>query len=631
MTGGVWGRILHVNLSTRSVKVLEPEKERPGYYRRYWGGGCMGAQLMLEHSDPGKDAFDPGNAIVFAAGPLTGAAAPGVAKYVVVSKSPLSGAIAEAAGVGGWGRGLKRAGLDAIVVVGQSETPVQIVVRDGTGTIESAEGTWGKTTSETTDVASKGEDQAHVLCIGPAGENLVRYASIVSDRYYANLRGGLGAVMGAKKLKALVAVASLEPPVDDEQAMQEIASDFEAHFLEHPVNGAVHAMGMGAFYEPLNQGGFTSSLNGKTTSLEDVSAVSGAKIHEELFDRRVSCAGCPGGCPRIAKAHEALGSSGGYRSPELELLMAIGNGCGIQDLARIVTANERFLDLGIDYVSFGVTLAAAMECFETGSLDEDRTGGLQVRFGNAEILVPLIEQTAHREGFGDLLAEGSLRLTQSLSGEAVPVAMQCKGMELPLHDPRMKPMLGLSYAVSPAGPDDLSVEHDSDFDMNAPALFFERSATLGIAEPLETTDLGPRKVRMMRILEDVFSFMNSAGICKFAAVPCRYFTFSQLTRLAEAVTGWEVSLWELMRLGERRIALQKVFNGRAGLRPEADALPARVFEAIEGGPRDGVRIDHDQFEQAKAMYYEMRGWDPQSGFPTLVKLVELGIDEYANV
>ncbi len=630
MTGGVWGKVLYVNLSTRNVKVLEPEKERPGYYRRYWGGGCMAAQLMLEHSDPGKDAFDPSNAIVFAAGPLTGTAAPGVAKYVVVSKSPLSGAIAESAGVGGWGSGLKQAGLDAVVVVGQAESPVQIVMKDGTGRIESAEETWGKTTSETTEIVSKSADKTHVLCIGPAGENLVRYASIISDRYYGNLRGGLGAVMGAKKLKSLVAIATLEPSVHDRKAMEDIATDFEAHFLEHPVNGAVHAMGMGAFYEPLNQGGFTSSLNGKTTSLEDVSAVSGAKIHEELFDQRVSCAGCPGGCPRIGKANKALGSSGGYRTPELELLMAIGNGCGIQDLGRIVTANERFLDLGIDYVSFGVTLAAAMECFETGSLGEDRTGGLEVRFGNAEILSPLIEQTARREGFGDLLAEGSLRLTKSLSDEAVAVAMQCKGVELPLHDPRIKPMLGLSYAVSPSGPDDLAVEHDSDFDMNAPELFFERSATLGIAEPLETTDLGPRKVRMMRILEDVFSFMNSAGICKFAAVPCRYLTFSQLTSLAEAVTGWEVSLWELMRLGERRIALQKVFNGRAGLKPDGDRLPARAFEAIEGGPRNGVRIDRAQFEQAKAVYYEMRGWDPRSGFPTPVKLVELGIDEYVD-
>ncbi|MBN1858873.1 hypothetical protein JW848_06680 [Candidatus Bipolaricaulota bacterium] len=631
MTGGIWGRVLHVDLSTRSVRVLEPEQEIPGYYRRYWGGGCMAAQLMLKHSDARAGAFDAGNAIVFAAGPLTGAEVPGVAKYVVVSKSPLSGAIAESAGVGGWGAGLKKAGLDAVVVVGKSRTPVYLVLAEGAGKIEDATEMWGRTTSETTEILSAHQDATHVLCIGPAGENRVRYASIISDRYYTNLRGGLGAVMGAKGLKAVVANASLEPPAHDPSKLQDIARDFEEHFLDHPVNGAVHAMGMGAFYEPLNQGGFTTTLNGKTTSLEDVSAISGAKIQEELFDRRVSCSGCPGGCPRLAKADESTGASGSYRTPELELLMAIGNDCGIQDLDQVVAASERFSDYGIDYVSFGVTLATAMECFEKGYLTKDKTDGMQLRFGAADVLIPLIEKTARREGFGDLLAEGSLRLTQRVSPDATGVAMQCKGIELPLHDPRTKPMLALSYAVSPAGPDDLSVEHDSDYDMNAPQLFLDRSATLGILDRLETTDLGPQKVRMMRILEDAFSFMNSAGICKFAAVPCRYYTFSQLKSLAEAVTGWEVSLWELMRLGERRIALQKVFNGRAGLKPDGDTLPARAFEAIEGGPQDGVRIDPEQFEEAKALYYGMRGWDPRSGALTPAKLVELDIGDEAGI
>ncbi len=631
MTGGVWGKVLRVDLSARSIKVLEPEQEMPGYYRRYWGGGCMAAQLMLKHSDVTADAFDAGNAMVFAAGPLTGAGAPGVAKYVVVSKSPLSGTIVESAGVGGWGTALKQSGLDAVVVVGKSRTPVQIVLAEGTGTIEDATGTWGKTTSETTDILCGGMDATHVLCIGPAGENRVRYASIISDRFYTNLRGGLGAVMGSKGLKAVVANSSLPSPVENPAKLEEIARDFEEHFLDHPVNGAVHAMGMGAFYEPLNQGGFTTTLNGRTTSLEDVSAISGTKIHDELFDRRASCDGCPGGCPRLAKTNESHGPNGSYRTPELELLMAIGNDCGIQDLDQVVAANQRFLDYGIDYVSFGVTLAAAMECFEKGYLTQDKTDGLQLRFGAADVLIPLIDKTAQREGFGDLLAEGSLRLVRRISPEAAGIAMQCKGIELPLHDPRTKPMLALSYAVSPAGPDDLSVEHDSDYDMNAPQLFLDRSATLGILERLETTDLGPRKIRMMRILEDVFSFMNSAGICKFAAVPCRYYTFSQLISLAEAVTGWEVSLWELMRLGERRIALQKLFNARAGVKPDADALPIRAFEAIEGGPQDGVRIDREQFEEAKTLYYEMRGWDPSSGMPRPAKLIELGIGDQTSI
>jgi len=617
MNGAIWGKVLYVDLSARTVRVIEPEQEKPGYYRKYWGGGCMAAQLMLEHSDPSADALSPANAIVFAAGTLAGAGAPGVAKHVVVSKSPLSGAIAESAGVGGWGTGLKKAGLDALVVVGASEVPVQIVLGDGTGSIEDAKDVWGKTTSATTDIWNGKNEMAHVLCIGPAGENLVRYASIVTDRYYGNLRGGLGAVMGAKKLKAVVAMETSTPNVGDPASLEAIAGDFREHFQEHPVNGAVHAFGMGAFYEPLNQGGFTSSRNARGTCLDDVSAISGGTLHEKHYERNVSCADCPGGCPKAGKD--------GYRMPELELLMAVGNGCGIQDADQIIVANQRFLDLGIDYVSFGVTLAAAIECAEKGYLAADAADGMDLVFGNAEMLVPLVEKTAAREGFGNLLAEGSLRLTQSLGSNTAGLAMQSKGIELPLHDPRMKPMLGLSYAVSPAGPDDLSVEHDSDYDMNAPDLFLERSETVGILERLETTELGPRKVRMMRILEDVFSFMNSAGICKFAAVPCRYYTFSQVVALAAAATGWEVSLWELMCLGERRLALQKLFNERAGIRPDVDTLPDRAFEAIEGGPRNGIKIDRTEFERAKSLYYEMRGWDPVTGAPSTAKLVELGV------
>ncbi len=617
MNGAVWGKVLHVDLSARTVRVVEPEQQKPGYYRKYWGGGCMAAQLMLEHSDPSADALSPANAIVFAAGTLAGSGAPGVAKHVVVSKSPLSGAIAESAGTGGWGAGLKKAGLDALVIVGASDVPVQVVLGEGTGTIQDATDVWGKTTSDTTDALSAGGQAAHVLCIGPAGENLVRYASIVSDRYYTNLRGGLGAVMGAKKLKAVVAVETSAPAVSDPVALEAIAGDFREHFQEHPVNGAVYAFGMGAFYEPLNQGGFTSSRNARGSCLDDVSAISGAVLHEKHFAQYVSCTDCPGGCPKAGKD--------GYRMPELELLMAVGNGCGIQDADQIIAANRRFLDLGIDYVSFGVTLATAIECAEKGFLPTDAADGINLVFGNAEMLVPLVEKTAAREGFGSLLADGSLRLTQGLGAEAVRLAMQSKGIELPLHDPRMKPMLGLSYAVSPAGPDDLSVEHDSDYDMDAPDLFLERSETIGILDRLETTDLGPRKVRMMRILEDVFSFMNSAGICKFAAVPCRYYTFSQVVALAAAATGWEVSLWELMRLGERRLALQKVFNERAGIRPDADMLPDRAFEPIEGGPRDGITIDRATFERAKTLYYEMRGWDATTGAPSRATLVDLDI------
>ena len=237
----------------------------------------------------------------------------------------------------------------------------------------------------------------------------------------------------------------------------------------------------------------------------------------------------------------------------------------------------------------------------------------------------LIEQIAFRRGIGDLLAEGTMRAAERIGPHARGLAMHVKGLELPLHDPRTKAMLGLSYALSTTGPDDMAVEHDTDYDANAPQLFMDRVETLGIWDRRDATDLGPEKVRMLCYLQQVFSFMDSLCLCKFAFAPCRYYSFTEMVDLVSAISGWETSLWDLQKLGERRLAMQRVFNMREGLSPEDDCLPPRVYEPIETGPNQGVCMDRDVTEAAKRIYYRMRDWDPKTGWPSHEKLAELGL------
>jgi len=627
MPNGYRGKILRVNLSTGKIWIETPEESDKNFYRRYWGGSCLGAYYLLKEIEPGSDALSPGNVLVFAASAVTGAQAPGFVKYAVIAKSPLTGGTGEALAEGYWGPELKFSGFDAIVIQGKADRPVYISIRDGQAEIKDASKLWGMDTGETTRVirTELGDPETRVACIGPAGENLVRYASVVSGGMYMNARTGMGAVMGSKNLKAVVVRGSGSIDVADSSRLQLLANRFEQHFQENFVNKAVYDAGTASFLGFLNNAGLTSSRNMRTTHFEGAAKVSGEHIHEAYFDKRVPCYSCPAACRRVLKNVEELAVDPAYGAPELEVMMAFGNGCNIDDLEVLIKTSESCTRYGLDYTSTGVTIAFAMECFENGVLTKKDTGGMDLTFGNASVILDLIEQITQRRGVGALLAEGTKRAAQKLGKASEPYAMHVKGLELPLHDPRTKAMLGLSYALSPTGPDDLAVEHDTDYDANAPELFMERVATLGVWKRREATDLGPEKVRMLCYLQQVFSFMDSVCLCKFAFAPCRYYSFAEMVDLIRAITGWEVSLWELMKVGERRLNLQRVFNLREGIGPEQDRLPDRVYEPITSGPNQGVKMSRQEVEEARQAYYRMRDWDQTTGWPSQEKLEELDI------
>jgi len=622
------GRVLQVDLSSMRVWTEEPESENPTFYRTYGGGSCLGTYYLLRQMEPQTDPLSPGNVLVFATSAVSGAQAPGLARYAVLAKSPLTGGIGEALAEGHWGPMLKRAGFDAVVIQGAATKPAYLSIRDGVAEIRDASALWGKDTGETYDAirAELGDPETRVACIGPAGENLVRYASVVSDAASMNARTGMGAVMGSKNLKAIAVRGSSEVGVADRATVDRLARQFAEHFQENFVNKAVFEAGTASFLGYLNQAGLVSSRNARSTSWDKAAAVSGEVIHQAHFDRRTPCAHCPAACHRVLKGIEKYDADPRFGAPELESLMAFGNGCGIDDLGTLIKTHELCTRLGLDPTSAGAAVAFAMECNERGLLPESKVAGLDVTFGNAPAVPALIDAIAHRRGLGSDLAEGVLRFSQKLDASAAAFAMHVKGLELPHHDPRTKAMLGLSYALSPTGPDDMAVEHDTDYDANAPQLFMDRVSPLGIWDRRDATDLGPEKVRMLCYLQQVFSFMDSLCLCKFAFAPCRYYSFAEMVELVTAIAGWETSLWDLQKLGERRLAMQRCFNIREGLRPKDDRLPPRVFEPIESGPNQGVRMDPQMIDKARELYYRVRDWDPKTGRPSEAKLAELGLD-----
>lgn len=621
------GKVLRVDLSTRRVWVEEPEQQDPHFYHTYWGGSCLGTYYLLKEVPLGADPLGPDNALVFATSAVSGAEAPGLARYAVLAKSPLTGGVGEALAEGYWGPALKSAGFDAVVIRGASKSPVYLSICDGDAKIRDASSLWGMDTAATCDAvrAELDEPDMSVACIGLAGENRVLYASIVSDAAFMNARTGLGAVMGSKGLKAIGVKGAWRVAAADPGRVAGLAEKFGDHFQENFVNKVVFDLGTAGFLAFLNASGLVSSRNGQTTAWDEWEAISGERIQAAYFDRRTPCSNCPAACHRLLKGTEEHAANPRFGSPELEPLMAFGNDCGVSDLGAVLKAHESCMRLGLDPTSTGAAIAFAMECFERGILLIEGDADLDLHFGNAHALLELIERIAHRNGIGELLAEGVMRASRSLGPTAVGLAMHVKGLEMPLHDARTKAMLGLSYALSPIGPDDMAVEHDTDYDADAPQLFMDRVLPLGLWNRLAATDLSPAKIRMLCYLQQVFSFMDSLCLCKFAFAPCRYFSFTEMVELVSAICGWETSLWDLMKLGERRLAMQRCFNVREGLGPEADSLPPRVYEPIASGPNRGVRMDRGTVERAKATYYRMRDWDPQTGLPSDEKLVELDL------
>ncbi|HET8570085.1 MAG TPA: aldehyde ferredoxin oxidoreductase family protein [Candidatus Limnocylindria bacterium] len=579
---GSWGRILRVDLTAGTTAVEEMDEAT---FRRHPGGRALIAHYLLRELPPGTDALAPENVLVFAMGVLTGTPLSGASRHAVGAKSPISGGFGEAEVGGFWGAELKRAGWDAIVVKGAAKAPVYLFVKDDRVEIRDAAHLWGREIMDTEEAlkAEVGERLARVCEIGPAGENLVRYAGIVNDFKDIAGRAGLGAVMGSKRLKAIVVKGSKNLPLADAAKVKEIGRSVADRLQED--HWAFHNFGTGMGLDGYTRVGGMAVRNYEGGPFEAAADVSAEALVERGWRIKMeACWACSVRCKKVVKLEQPYRIDPKYGGPEFESTAALGPDCGIGDLAVIAKANERCNALGVDTISLGATVAWAMACRKAGLLPDAEVDAEPLEFGNGRALLAAVEAIAHRRGLGDALAEGSERAAARL-GVGAELLTTVKGLEIAMHDPRQRTEYGrqvrVSYATSPSGGDHMN------------------------------SNLPHRSMR------------NTVGMCFFLK-----YDDAKMTEILNAVTGWGLTKDEVLLHGERGLAMARLFNLREGLDTGTDRLPEQVMRPHVSGVLSKVRLDEGSVREQVVDYYRQRGWD-ENGVPTPETLASLGLSEYA--
>ncbi len=640
MPHGYHGKILHVDLTNG---VLETEEPPPEFYRFYMGGSALGMHYVLKHTPAHADPLGPENTLVLALGVLTGAAISGQSRMTAVAKSPQSGAIGDSQCGGFWPAELKFAGFDAIVIRGASPKPVYLWVHDGQAELRDASHLWGRITGEVEERIKEelGDEKIEVLQCGPAGEKGVRFAALINMSNRANGRTGMGAVMGSKNLKAVAVRGKNRPSVADRQGLNNLARWGARHFPESDVAG-LGKYGTAEVVMPQNKSGGLPTHNWDSGYFEQAEAISGEVMYDTILrgadegkqDRlgRDTCYACTVRCKRVVEIEDGRHPvDHRYGGPEYETLATFGSYCGVSDLEAIAAANQLCNQYGMDTISCGATLAWAFNCFSQGLITTEDTGGLDLSWGNAESMVKLTEMIGKREGFGDLLAEGSARAAARIGRGAEELVVAVKKQELPAHMPQVKRSLGLIYAVNPFGADHQSSEHDPVYEGGF-KYYKDRLAPLGLTEPQEKYSLTDEKVRFALTTEYLYSALDTVNVCQFVFGPAwQLYGPDQLVDAVRVITGWEdVTLEELLTVGRRRLNMLRAFNAREGLTREDDKLPKKLSKPLKGGRSDGFFVTPEEIERAKDAYYAMAGWDVATGSPTRPTLEELGLGWVAD-
>ncbi|MDD3031815.1 MAG: aldehyde ferredoxin oxidoreductase family protein [Atribacterota bacterium] len=626
MPYGYCGNILHVNLSEQKYWIENPGEK---FYRKYWGGRSIGLYYMLKEMKPKTEVFSPENILIFATSVVVGSKAPMINRYTVCAKSPLTNAQGEAEAGGYWGPELKKAGFDAVVIKGIAEKPVYLFIKDGQVEIRNAQHLWGKGTLETQNLLREECDDSKIRIaqIGPAGENLVYFANIVNELHHFNGRNGLGAVMGSKKLKAIVVRGSSNIQEHFPEKVREITKKITARVMKNPLSRDLREQGTVAVIDGARKAGWLPTRNWSDNHFEESEKISAEEYHKKIFEKNGTCYACPIACKRLARSNDvSLKINPELGGPEYESLVSLGPLCGVSDLDYIAKANQLCNQYAVDTISMGMTIAFAMQCYEEGLLTKSDTGGINLKFGNKKAVLELIEKIVYQEGIGKFLSRGSLRTSENIGKQSKKFVHQVKGQEVPMHDPRVKTGVGLQYALSDYGADHMKAAHDTFF-TDEESWGLQETAGLGILEAVEVTDIGPKKVGLFKKLDLLWSLFDILGVCDFGYVPRSVGTLEELLELIRAITGWKVTWYELMKLSERSINMARTFNIREGLTAKEDSLPEVFFRNFKGGILDGTgAIDKEKFKEAIKLRYQMMGWDSQNGIPSTGKLAELGLE-----
>jgi aldehyde:ferredoxin oxidoreductase len=585
------GKLLRVNLSTGRIS---EEEVRPEILEMFVGGRGLGVKILSDEVDPTIDPLSDKNKLIFTVGPLTATAAPTSGRYEVIFKSPLTGTICNSNSGGYFAPMIRRLGYLGIVIEGASKDPVYVWASPEGVEIRDASKLWGKDTEETTRaILKETNEHAKVACIGPAGERLVRMAAIINDEHRAAGRGGCGAVMGSKKLKAIAVYGEQKPEVREPQRFAQLVKQCLMTLDKNPVTkDSLRIFGTNVLVDIINEVGMFPTRNFQEGYFEEADGISGPKYLERIFVKAYNCSGCPIGCGRLTKAD---GDQGG--GPEYETVWSFGAVCGNSNIEDIAKANYIANRLGLDTISTGVTIACAMEMSEREIIKEE------IRFGDSKKIIELVEKIGYREGIGDELAEGSKRFAEKHGHPEL--AMQVKGMEIPAYDPRGVQGHALGYATSNRGACHLRA-------------YMIGPEVLGI--PVMVDRFKPDgKAPIVKLLQDVTAAVDCLVLCRFTQFAMR---IDQYAALLSAAVGRTYTEDDFKRVGERVWNLERWFNVRAGFSRKDDTLPPRFLkEPLKEGNSRGRVVE---LERMLTEYYEVRGWDSE-GRPTEEKLRELGI------
>ena len=615
---GNTGKLLRIDLSSSKIasEILDYE-----LLSKYLGGKCLGSKILYDEVMPGTDALGGKNKLIFVSGPLQGTSVPGSGRFAVIFKSPLTDSYGESHGGGTFGPFMKMAGYDAIVVQGMATRPVFVdISRDGE-TINDAYHLWGKDVWQTEKTLRKGRKKSvSIVGIGPAGERLVRFSAIINDLDRAAARGGPGAVMGSKKLKAIIVEGHRKVEVAEEDKLRTSSKEASKRIGVVPKMVSRRASGTSELLEPLNELGLLPTKNFREGMFNGAEKIGSEAMNNLILVGRKACFACPVGCCRrveitdgsFAPVHKEMGG------PEYETLASFGSLLLNDSIESIAKANEICNLNGIDTISAGVIIAYVMECYEKGIIHGE---GLDLKWGNAKALLTLLEQISSREGLGDILAEGVKRVSDKIGNGSEEFAMHVKGLELPLHEGRGKKGVGFLYAVGNAGSKHLEAEHDTAFER------FNAAPEIGVIEPIDRFLLEGQANRIVKT-QNLWALVDSLILCKFIA-PIRAMTFTEMIEMTNQATGRNYILDEMMHVGERAINLGKAFNVRENFSREDDRLPSRLFQPLQKGPSAGSYFTMDEFNKGLDDFYKLRGWDLETGWPTEGKLIELGLEDIA--
>jgi aldehyde:ferredoxin oxidoreductase len=618
---GFMGKLLRVDLGSRTIT---EEPLRMDWARQYLGGAALAARYLIEETPKGIDPLSPDNQLIFMAGPLTGTASASASRYSVVAKSPQTGLLGHANSGGTFGPALKRSGYDGIIFEGVSEEPVYLKIVDRQAELLPAGNMWGKTIPETEEFIQKGEKKKLVIAaIGPAGENLVRYAAIINNQHRAAGRCGMGAVMGSKRLKAVAVAGSqailLAKEVDFRQAARRQIDLLNESVLKIGFD----AFGTNMVSDMVNVRGGYPVLNWQEGVLELIDDVNAQALTDKVLVEGVRCFACPVICGRGTEIRDGQWQGQKGEGPEYETVNTLGPLCGVSDMNAITMANYLCNHFGLDTISAGASIAFAMECYQKGLLTKQKTGGIELTFGNAELVVDLVQKIARREGIGDLLAEGTRRMAERIGRGSDHFAVHVKGLELPAYDPRAAKICGLGYVTANRGGDHMTAYVQGPTFIDMPFLIVEDST---IKDPFVAN---PAEAQVLVDMENALSVLDAVGGCKFMGI---LLTAEDIVELIANATGWEFDTAEYRQSGERIYNLMRAYCVREGVTRELDALPGRLLEdPLPGGPAEGHVVERDSLEAMKSAYYRLRGWDLESGAPTLQKLSELGMGDLAGM